>query len=215
MLIRISEEAVRHSVAPRQETLRSTATTSQDVARLAGVSQPTVSLVLSGRGDQLRVAADTQQRILAAAETLGYVPNHAARSLQRRCSHVVTVVSPSLDNPFFVEAIGTVQDTAMLRGFSTNVVLARDADEEAQALGISLAGTADAVVLASHYTGNDDVLAHLARRRIPCVALQNVGPDLPVASVSIDLEAGGYLATWHLISLGHRRIAPRHAIPRT
>jgi LacI family transcriptional regulator, repressor for deo operon, udp, cdd, tsx, nupC, and nupG len=187
--------------------VRSVASTSHDVARLAGVSQPTVSLVLGGRGDEMRLSSATQQRVLAAAERLGFVPNHAARNLRRRSTRVVTVISPSLENPFFAEVIGAVQDAANLRGYATNVVLARDAAEEARAISHVLGGTADALVVASHYAENNKALGTLSRRGTPCVVLQQRDDDLQVPSITVDLEAGGYLATRHLIALGHRRIA--------
>jgi DNA-binding LacI/PurR family transcriptional regulator len=187
--------------------VRPVATTSQDVARLAGVSQPTVSLVLSGRGDEMRLSPATQQRVLAVAERLGFVPNHAARSLRRRSAHVVTVISPSLDNPFFAEVVGAVQDAANARGYATNVVLVRDAAEEARAIRHVLGGTADALVVASHHAENSEALRKLSRRGTPCVVLQQRDDDLQVPSITVDLEAGGYLATRHLIALGHRRIA--------
>lgn len=56
--------------------------TIKDVAALAGVSTATVSLVLNGRGQEMKVAEATQQRVLTAAKTLGYKPNTSARKLQ-------------------------------------------------------------------------------------------------------------------------------------
>jgi LacI family transcriptional regulator len=177
------------------------------VACAAGVSQPTVSLVLSGRGNEMRVASATQQRVLAAAEALGYIPNRAAQSLRHRRSNVITVVSPSLENPFFAEVVAAVQDAALERGCSTNVVVARNAGEEARAIAHVRGGAADGVVVVSHYDSNEAALRRLVERGTPCVLLQQAAHGSPVASVSIDLQTGGVLATQHLIGLGHRRIA--------
>ena len=69
------------------------------------------------------------------------------------------------------------------------------------------AGSADAVVLATHHRANAQALRDLAARAIPCVLLQQDHPDPGVPNISIDLEGGGYLATSHLLGLGHRRIA--------
>ncbi len=163
--------------------------------------------MLGGRGDQLRVAAETQRRVISAAAALGYVPNHAARTLRRRSSGMINMIIPALSNPFFVEAAGAIQDAAATRGFAVSLAIARDAAEEKAAIGRVLAGSADAVVLAAHHPGNRPALGELVRRAIPCVMLQQMGPEPPVPSISIDLEAGGRLATNHLIGLGHRRIA--------
>ena len=213
MLIRVSGggDALLDPLANADDAVGRRASTSEDVARLAGVSRPTVSLVLSGRGDRIRVAAATQQRVFSAAEALGYVPNFAARSLRTRRSRVITVIAPSLENPFFAEVIGAVKDAATARKYSTNVVIARNGREEASAIAHVLAGSADAVVIATHFAGNLDALRQLAKRRIPSVVLQQVGAGFPIPSVAVDLEMGGYVATRHLIGLGHRRIA--HVTP--
>jgi DNA-binding LacI/PurR family transcriptional regulator len=155
----------------------------------------------------MRVASATQQRVFVAAEQLGYIPNRAAQSLRHRKSNVITVVSPSLENPFSVEVVGAVQDAALERGYSTNVVVARDAGDEARAIAHVRGGAADAVVVASHYATNEDALRQLVARGTPCVLLQPAAQGSPIASVTIDLQAGGTIATQHLIALGHRRIA--------
>ena len=203
----IADVGVRRDPHERSVTARLSPITSQDVARLARVSQPTVSLVLGGRGDELRVAASTQLRVFAAAAELGFVPNHAARSLRRRRSLVVTVISPSLDNPFFSEVIGAVQDAASEHGYATNVVIARNASEEARAITFVQGGAADALLVASHHEENSEALRQLTGRGIPCVVLQQRCHELAVPSISVDLEMGGFIATRHLIKLGHRRIA--------
>jgi len=69
--------------------------TSKDVARAAGVSQATVSYVLNGRRDQT-ISAVTQEKVLAAAHRLGYVPSAAARSLRTGRSEVVLCLIPDL-----------------------------------------------------------------------------------------------------------------------
>ena len=76
------------------------AATSHDVAARAGVSQPTVSLVLSSN-PKARVASATRERVLRAAEELGYRPNVVARSLARRRSYALGVVVPDIANQFF------------------------------------------------------------------------------------------------------------------
>src|SRR5215467_5955695 len=68
---------------PDKSITRRRRTTSYDVAKLAGVSQSTVSFVLSGR-EGITISNETRQRVLAAARQLGYSPNAAARSLARQ-----------------------------------------------------------------------------------------------------------------------------------
>src|SRR5437868_1609908 len=75
-----------------------------DIARLAGVSKSTVSLVLKGGA---HVKRDTRDRVMSAMDALGYVYNRAAANLRMSRSNVVGMVISDLMNPFFAElAVG-------------------------------------------------------------------------------------------------------------
>src|SRR5687767_11017049 len=71
-----------------------------DVAREAGVSKATVSLVLNGRDGALRISDATRTAVLTAAELLRYTPNHAARSLRNRRTGAVMLIVTRLTNPY-------------------------------------------------------------------------------------------------------------------
>ena len=91
--------------------------TTHDVARHAGVSQATVSLVLGGN-PRARVAAATRERVLKAADELGYRPNILARALVRGRSYALGVVVPDLSSPFFLEVVTGVQRVASEAGYA-------------------------------------------------------------------------------------------------
>ena len=76
--------------------------TSRDVARIAGVSQTTVSRVLQNRGN---VEESTRQHVLRAFEETGYVPNLQARAMRMRRSGLVGVVTGRITNPFYPELL--------------------------------------------------------------------------------------------------------------
>src|SRR5919205_1076814 len=74
--------------------------TIRDVAERAGVSLTTVSYVLSGRsGGTTRISPSTQERVLAAVDDLGYVPNHAARGMRRGRTDLVAIAIEDLEWP--------------------------------------------------------------------------------------------------------------------
>jgi LacI family repressor for deo operon, udp, cdd, tsx, nupC, and nupG len=181
--------------------------TSRDVARHAGVSQATVSIVLNGTSTPIRVSSATRVRVLAAADSLGYVPNHAAQSLRRRRTRAITFINPSPDNPYFAEVVAAAQAAAEKAGYSISVAAIPTREAAVQILAHLNAGTSDGVIVGSR---DPRVLAELApaiRRGLAVVALQYDGEDPHVSVIRTDREAGGYLATRHLISLGHTRIA--------
>jgi LacI family transcriptional regulator len=81
--------------------VKSKRATLTDVARLAGVSGTTVSYILNGRADEMRISADTQQRVLAAVAELGYRPNRSARSLRTRTTKTIGVITDFVASGMF------------------------------------------------------------------------------------------------------------------
>lgn len=103
--------------------------TLRDVAREAGTSPSTASRALSGRG---YVAADVRERLLSAADRLGYVANASARTLKQRTSRTVGVVVPALENQFYATLASGIEET--LRGADYQMVLISDNGDKAQEL---------------------------------------------------------------------------------
>jgi len=81
--------------------VKSQRTTLADVARLAGVSGTTVSYILNGRAEEMRIATETQQRVLAAVAELDYRPNHSARSLRTRTTKTIGVITDFVASGMF------------------------------------------------------------------------------------------------------------------
>ena len=91
--------------------------TATEVARQAGVSQPTVSLVLS-RNPKARVAPETRARVLKIAQELGYRPNRLAQGLVRRRSFALGVIVPGFDNPVYANVISGAEKVAAQAGYA-------------------------------------------------------------------------------------------------
>src|SRR5215208_42760 len=105
--------------------------TTKDVAARAGVSQPTVSLVLS-RSAHARVAPETRERVLKAAAELGYRPNVLARGLVQRRSYALGVIVPDIRNPFFADVISGAERVAAEEGYAVLLCEAGDAAGSAE-----------------------------------------------------------------------------------
>jgi len=97
------------------------AVTSRDVARLAGVSQPTVSRAL--RGD-VRISAATQAKVAQAARALGYVPSELGRSLRTRTTRQVAMVA-DLANQIYPALVPALHDALGDAGFRLVVLAER------------------------------------------------------------------------------------------
>jgi LacI family transcriptional regulator len=174
-----------------------------DVARRARVSPSTVSHALNRTRF---VAADTRARVDEAVAALGYRPNAVARTLRSGRSHTLGLVLPDSANPFFAELGRAIELAAFEAGFS--VILCNtenDADKEQRYVGLLTRRQVDGLVLVSAAASGDSLRA-LAHHRLPVVAMDRERPDLGIDTVLTDHLQGGWLATRHLLALGHRRI---------
>jgi DNA-binding LacI/PurR family transcriptional regulator len=170
--------------------------TSVDVARHAGVSQSTVSLVLSGKG-RGRISARTEALVREAASELGYRPNVAARTLRTGVARTVGLVVPDITNPFFGRMLRGAQRAAQRAGYTVMLVdTGGDRAWEATSLDALLAGPSDGLLLFEV-----DLPPGTGQ---PAVRIEMPAGDQP--TVRLDVEAGIDAAVDHLLELGHRRI---------
>lgn len=173
--------------------------TSRDVARLAGVSQPTVSRAL--RGDP-RVTAETRRRIAEAATALSYVPSQMGRSLSTQATHRVAMVA-DLANPLYPLILPAIHDALAARGYG--MVLLAEREEDGSGYSPLLDRSVDGVLLTT--TRRESALPlELHRRGIPMVMLNRVGGLVDADSVVADNLEAGRAAARMLISAGHREI---------
>ena len=174
--------------------------TSHDVARLAGVSQPTVSRAL--RPDS-QVSAATRERVRVAAESLGYVPSELGRSLSTRSTRQIAMVA-DLDNPLYPQLVGPLHDAFAAEGY--RMVLLAERDEEMVGDERLLDGSVDGAVLTTSQR-NASLPLQLHERGVPFVQLNRVSDLVDADSVTADNAAGGRLVADLLVDCGHREIA--------
>src|SRR5262245_10477516 len=132
--------------------------TMYDVARLAGVSQPTVSRVLNQNETSVQISDETRQRVLEAIEKLGYRPNIVARSLRTRRTQTVALMIADISNGFYHPIARAVQDTARERDYE---VLIANSDHiyqnEKHFCEIVLRRGVDGVILVPIHLTDDDL----------------------------------------------------------
>ncbi len=195
----------REMMKPRPRSVTKRAPTSADVARLAGVSQTTVSQVLNGKAGVTRISPDTRDKVIEAARQLGYTPNHAARSLRERRTKLIALILPTIDNPYFSDVVNAAQEAARESGYAVAVIPIR-AGEEFRVSSLLQGAACDGIIVAGHDNCSSPELNLLRARGLAVAVLQEESPDPAISSISVDLAEGGYLATRHLVGLGHRRI---------
>ncbi|RFA10809.1 LacI family transcriptional regulator [Subtercola boreus] len=177
-----------------------------DVAALAGVSISAVSRVLSNDASA-RVSATTRTRITEAAKALNYRPNFAGRALKFSRSNVIALIVPDLTNAVFAELMRGVEDGALERGYVVLLARAEDMQPGGEMIDRLLGeGRVDGVLLQVGDHVAPEALASMLRAANPTVLVNSVHPGFS-GSVTLDDIAAGRLATEHLLTLGHTRIA--------
>jgi len=177
--------------------------TSRDVARLAGVSQTTVSFVLNGSRP---VAETTKQRVLDAAEHLGYQPHSGARALRSRRSRLLALVAPhrpGQDAAGQMRYIDAIARACRHRDYDVMLVTA---DEGTDGI-IRVASTAlcDAV-LVMEIESSERRTAALSQIPIPAVMIGVPDEHEGLSCVDFDFEEAGARCARLLAEAGHRRI---------
>ena len=175
--------------------------TSHDVARLAGVSQPTVSRALN---DSPKVSEATKQRVRQAALALGYAPNAIGRALSTGRSTRIGLVVTDLENQFYSHVIGPMHDELTRNGYE--LVLVTESDESGpvteRLVRLGLAG----VVLAT--TTVDSILpSRLRDRGMPFVYFNRTAAAVDADAVVVDPSAGVHALAAAVAEAGHTRAA--------
>ncbi|MFC5849675.1 LacI family DNA-binding transcriptional regulator [Deinococcus petrolearius] len=184
------------------------AATLADVARLAGVSQQTVSRAVNNQG---YVAARTRERVLAAVGELNYVPNRLAQGLARQRTQSIGFATNDIALHAPSQLTSGIERAAREAGYSllVSIVPRYGVGQVTQAVRALRERQVDGVLINASLDGAG---AAEVRRRfadLPCVFL-DVPADTPVNAALLDQEYGAALAAGHLVALGHTRIACIH-----
>ena len=180
--------------------------TMQDVADLAKVSKTTVSHVLN---ETRPVSEEKRQRVLNSIKELGYQPNILARSLRKSETGTIGLIVPNSANPFYAEVSRGVESLSFDEGY--NVILCnsdRNLDKEIANSELLLKKRVDGILFVGAWVGeNIQHLHDIHKQGIPLAVVDRFAPDIDIDSVRTDNHLGGWLATSHLLGLGHKRIS--------
>jgi len=180
----------------------------KQIGARVGVSQSTVSRVLSGAPSVVPVASQTRERILRAVAESGYTRNPLARALRGARTALLGLIVRDIGDPFFGYAIAAI--TAEARGHGYGVVLGHvgSSAHEAVALREVLEmGHCDGALLLGDLRDQTQLWADLVSHPTPLVGLWQGAGAPHIAVLNIDNRAGIRMAVDHLSALGHHRIA--------
>jgi LacI family transcriptional regulator len=175
--------------------------TIKDVAKVAKVSVTTVSRVLNRK---MVVRKETEERIWAAVEALGYRPDFSARALVTGQTGAIGVVVRDICDPFFAPIVHGVTCVANAHDYSSFLSNLSADPSRAFYLQLVREKRVDGIIITTSHIPDEQV-SLIRDEGVPLVLINRQMDD--VASICTDNERGGYEATSHLIELGHREIA--------
>lgn len=174
-----------------------------EVARLSGVSPITASRALRG---VITVAPELVEKVLAAAGSLGYVANPAARALASARSQSVVVLIPSLSNQLFIDTLEAIHDVMRPRGLEVLIGNYHyDVAEEENLIRNYLAYQPCGMLLTG-FERSEGSRQLLAASQVPCVHMMELGGEAGALSVGFSQHQAGRAAAQHLIARGRRRL---------
>ena len=181
----------------------------KDIAAKTGFSTTTVSLVLNNK--KTRISDQTKQLIIKVAQELNYIPNQTAISLVTKESKTLGLIITDISNPFFSELSKGISAKAMEYGFNIMLCDTEDSYElTMRYLRILVSKNVDGIIMTLSHDIKDKKLSliteFLEKHAIPVVLVERSDHLIMSDCVIVNNKNGSYLASRHLIELGHRNV---------
>jgi len=187
--------------APKDAAKRSL--TLRDVSEASGVSEMTVSRVLRNRGD---VSEGTRKKVLAAAKSLGYVPNKIAGALASQRVNLVAVIIPSMSNMVFPEVMTGISEVLDGTGLQPVVGLTNYLPEKEESVLYEMLSWRPSGVIIAGLEHTEAARAMLRNAGIPVVEIMDVDGTPIDAMVGISHRRAGRMMAQAIARAGYERI---------
>jgi LacI family transcriptional regulator len=180
------------------------AVTLKDVALAANVSRATAARALNGYG---YVGGEASERVLQAADRLGYRGNRVAQALRRGQLPLIGFMPGDIQNPFFAQIAHDLDVELRASGHNLLIASSEEEPEQERELLESLRSlNVRGFIVAPTSADDNEHLVRLVRDGVPLVLIDRALPDVACDSVTVDNEGGAREAVNYLIANGHRRI---------
>lgn len=179
--------------------------TIKDIAKRLNISLSTVSRALRNAPD---VREETRQAVLSLSQELNYQPNRLALSLRQNQTHTIGVIIPNLDY-VLSQMVRGIDEVALEAGYTVMVCQSNESfGREILNTQRLLESLVDGFIISvSSETKSFEHFKKIQDRNLPVVVFDRITPHLLAPSVRLDNQAGGFMATEHLIEQGYKRIA--------
>jgi len=179
-----------------------TPVTLKDISERTGFTINTVSRALKDKPD---ISESTVKLIKKAAKDMGYIGNSIAGALRSGLTNTIAVILGDITNPHFSIMIKEIERVARTQKYTTFILNTDENEELEKAIMSALAKMVDGIIICPTQKSSENIL-FLKKTNIPFVLIGRHFSDIDTDYVVCDDVNGGYLATKHLISIGHKRI---------
>lgn len=179
----------------------------KDIASRANVSITTVSFILNGKAEKMRISQAVIEKVQTIITELGFTPNQVARSLRTGNTKTIGLIVEDISNPFFASIARKIEDKAYKKGYKISYSSTENDPVKAKDLiEMFKSRQVDAYIIAP-VPGIENDIKQLLSDKIPVVIFDRNLQDLEVNFVVVDNFNGTYIATKHLIESGKKNIA--------
>lgn len=179
----------------------------KDIARITGTSPTTVSFVLNGKADKMRISREVADRIVAASRSEGYFPNQVAVSLRTGHTNILGLLVESMGGQFFARLAHAVEREASLFGYKLVYCSTENDKERGKDMVQMLAQRQMDGYLITPAFGMEEEVQWLQKQGKPIVQVDSYLPDLQLPYVLVDSFNGVLTGVDHLVANGRRNIA--------
>lgn len=187
-----------------EQGARTAFVTAADVARRAGVSRSAVSRAFTPGAS---ISREARERIIQAADHLGYRVNRLAQSLNQARSNVIGLVGTDLQQPFHAALLATLSAAMLADGFQCMLLNAANAEHDIGALIARVLEYRVAAIVVMTGTPPSRIVEECLNNGVPVVLVNKLLPNLAVDTVIADHATGGRLAAENLLTAGCGRLA--------
>ncbi len=179
-------------------------TTIKEVSELANVSTATVSRVLNGHES---VKAANRDKVMAAVEALGFLPNASAKALASNRTHSIGMLVGSFDGPFYGPLMHHAEETFRKHNLHLIVTSGQESrSNELNAIHFLRSKQVDGLIIHSDKLSDAELIG-VVEQNPKTIIVNRLVPEIAGNCVYLNNELGGYVATKHLLENGHTKIA--------
>ena len=202
----------KHGPVSERQAFRGGFVTAADVARRAGVSRSAVSRAFTPGAS---VSAEMRERIVQAADDLGYRVNRLASSLNQARSNLIGLVGTDLQQPFHAGLLAALSGALLGGGYQCMLLNAANAERDIAAVIARVLEYRVAAIVVMTGTPPARIVEECLHNGVPVILVNKRLPKLAVDTVIADNAAGARLAAEHLLAAGCRRLAVVSSAART